>query len=194
VVAHDSLSQVMTALACFILVYLATFEQSYSIIFPAVLLVSGLILQIYFSRKIEVVDSLVQSAPNILFYTLVALAGIALASFVAPLLQPPVQKMQLTPFHAMLYSLLIAVAEEQFFRGALLNFLLSSFKGLAFLAIALNAAVFTVYHFAVYQTAIGALVYVFIGGLVLAWVAWRSNRLSPSMLAHVINNLIASLV
>jgi membrane protease YdiL (CAAX protease family) len=184
----------MTALACFILIYLATFEQSYLIIFPAVLLISGLVLQIYFSRKIEVVDSLAQSAPNILFYTLVALAGIALASFVAPLLQPPVQKMQLTSFHAMLYSLLIAVAEEQFFRGALLNFLLSSFKGLAFLAIALNATVFTVYHFAVYQTSLGALAYVFVGGLVLAWVAWRSNRLSPSMLAHAINNLIASLV
>jgi membrane protease YdiL (CAAX protease family) len=190
-VAHDSISQILTALACFILIYLATFEQTFIILFPTVLLVTGIVLQFYLARKVEVVDGLAESAGNIGFYTLIALAGITIASFVSPAISY-LPKMELTGVDAMLYAVLIAVAEEQFFRGAILNFLLTLTDSTV--AIFSSAVIFMVYHFAVYGTSTLNLVYVLIGGLALSWVAYRSGRLSPSILAHVLNNILSFIV
>ena len=190
-VAHDSLSQTCTILAVMIVIYLSTFETTVVILFPAVLLIAGLILQFYLQRRVEVVDSLVENAGNIGFYTLIALAGIALASFAAPALSR-IPKMELTGVDAMLYAILIAVAEEQFFRGAILNFLLTLTNPTV--AIFSSAAIFMVYHFAVYGTFTSNLVYVLVGGLALAWAAYRSGRLSPSILAHVTNNMLTFLI
>jgi len=190
-ISHDSLSQILTALACFITIYLATFETTVIILFPALLLITGLVLQFYLVRKVEVVDSLVENAGNIGFYTLVALAGIALASFVSPAVSR-LPKMELTGVDAMLYAVLIGVAEEQFFRGAILNFLLTLTNST--IAIFSSAAIFMTYHFAVYGTSTSNLVYVLVGGLALAWAAYRSGRLSPSILAHVINNVLSFMV
>jgi membrane protease YdiL (CAAX protease family) len=100
--------------------------------------------------------------------------------------------MELTGVDAMLYAVLIAVAEEQFFRGAILNFLLTLTNSTV--AIFSSAAIFMVYHFAVYGTSTSNLVYVLVGGLALAWAAYRSGRLSPSILAHVINNVLSFMV
>jgi membrane protease YdiL (CAAX protease family) len=190
-ISHDSLSQILTALACFITIYLATFETTVVVLFPALLLITGIVLQFYLVRKVEVVDSLAENAGNIGFYTLIALAGIALASFVAPAVSR-LPRMELTGVDAMLYAILIAVAEEQFFRGAILNFLLTLTNSTV--AIFSSAAIFMVYHFAVYGTSTSNLVYVLVGGLALAWAAYRSRRLSPSILAHVTNNILAFLI
>jgi membrane protease YdiL (CAAX protease family) len=174
-----------------IVIYLSTFQTTVVILFPAVLLIAGLVLQFYLQRRVEVVDSLSESAGNIGFYTLIALAGIALASFVAPTVSR-LPNMELTGVDAMLYAVLIGVAEEQFFRGAILNFLLTLTN--ATVAIFSSAAIFMVYHFAVYGTSTSNLVYVLVGGLALAWAAYRSGRLSPSILAHVANNILAFLI
>jgi len=190
-VAHDGLSQTCTILAVMIVIYLSTFETTVVILFPAVLLITGLVLQFYLQRRVEVVDSLSESAGNIGFYTLVALAGIALASFVSPAVSG-LPKMELTGVDAMLYAVLIGVAEEQFFRGAILNFLLTLTNSTV--AIFSSAAIFMVYHFAVYGTSTSNLVYVLVGGLALAWAAYRSGRLSPSILAHVLNNTLSFLI
>jgi len=190
-VAHDGLSQTLTILAVMIVIYLSTFETTVVILFPAVLLITGLVLQFYLQRRVEVVDSLAESAGNIGFYTLVALAGIALAGFVSPAVSR-LPKMELTGVDAMLYAVLISISEEQFFRGAILNFLLSLTN--ATVAIFSSAAIFMVYHFAVYGTSTSNLVYVLVGGLALAWADYRSGRISPSMLAHLINNLAAFIV
>ena len=190
-IAQDGLSQTCTILAVMIVIYLATFETTVVILFPAVLLLAGLVLQFYLQRRVEVVDSLSESAGNIGFYTLVALAGIALASFMAPAVSR-LPKMELTGLGAMLYAALISISEEQFFRGAILNFLLGLTN--ATIAILSSAAIFMTYHFAVYGTSISNLVYVLVGGLALAWADYRSGRISPSMLAHLINNLAAFLI
>jgi len=190
-VAHDGLSQTLTILAVMIVIYLSTFETTVVILFPAVLLITGLVLQFYLQRRVEVVDSLAESAGNIGFYTLVALAGIALAGFVSPAVSR-LPKMELTGVDAVLYAVLISISEEQFFRGAILNFLLSLTN--ATVAIFSSAAIFMVYHFAVYGTSTSNLVYVLVGGLALAWADYRSGRISPSMLAHLINNLAAFIV
>jgi len=175
-----------------LIIYLSTFETTVTVLFPAVLLITGLVLQFYLQRRVEVVDHLAESAGNIGFYTLIALAGIALASFMAPAVTRLPAKMELTGVDAMLYGALIAVSEEQFFRGAILNFLLTLTN--ATVAIFSSAVVFMVYHFAVYGTATSSLVYVLVGGLALAWADYRSGRISPSMLAHIMNNVIAVLL
>jgi len=175
-----------------IVLYLSTYQTTVIILFPAVLLISGIVLQFFLLRKIEVVDSVFeeQTAWNIGFHTLIALAGIGLGSIISPAVAKafPIQKMQLTGMDALLYSVLIAVAEEQFFRGAITNFLLLSLPPSA--AIIGSTAIFTVYHLAVYGTEVSALTYVFVGGAVLSFVAYRSRRLSPAILAHVINNML----
>jgi membrane protease YdiL (CAAX protease family) len=193
-IAQDSLSRALTALAIFIVLYLSTFETSALILFPAFLLITGIVLQFYLLRKVEVVDSVVEEGGNIFIYTLMALAGIGLGGLISPTVARavPVQKMELTGMDAVLYAVLMAVAEEQFFRGGITNFLLTMFPPP--MAIMGSAAIFSVYHLAVYGTTISALAYVFIGGVMLAWVAYRSGRLSPSILAHVVNNILSFLV
>ena len=175
-----------------IVLYLSTYQTTAVILFPAILLITGIVLQFFLLRKVEVVDSVFEekTAQNIAYYTLVGLAGIGLGSLISPALAKaiPIQKMQLTGMDALLYSVLIAVAEEQFFRGAITGFLLVSLPPSP--AILGSAAVFTVYHLAVYGTEASALIYVFVGGAVLSFVAYRSGRLSPSILAHVINNML----
>jgi len=188
-IAHDPVSQVLTALACFILVYLATVQQSFLALFPAVLLIAGIALQFYFTRQVEVVELTERSTTSLVFYTLVALAGIFIASAAIPFLLPPERKMDLTGLDILLYSVLIAIAEEQFFRGALLNFLLLHVPPA--LAIPASAAVFMVYHLAVYSLNAYALAYVFVGGAILSWVSVRSGSITPAMLAHILNNVIA---
>ena len=176
-----------------IVLYLSTFQTTAVILFPAILLISGIMLQFFLLRKVETVDSVFQeeTAWNIGYYTLVALAGIGLGNLISPALAKatPIQKMQLTGMDALLYSVLIAIAEEQFFRGAITNFLLTMLP--PSMAILGSAAIFTAYHLAVYGTELSALIYVFVGGAVLAFVAYRSGRLSPSILAHCLNNILS---
>jgi len=180
-------------MAALVAVYMATFELGLLILFPVILLTTGIALQIYFTRKVQADDSLdLQETGQILFYTVVCLAVIAATSFFVAALPQVVPKMQLTGFDTVLFGVLMAVAEEQFFRGAVTSFLLN--YTVPVLAVLGSAAIFTVYHLAVYGTNLSAMVYVFAGGTVLAWVAYRTQRLSPSMTAHVINNILAGVV
>jgi len=153
-------------------------------------------MQVFLLRKIETVDGILQprTIRNVGFYTLIALACLCVNGIVSPSLakaMPTMVTIELTGIDAILYSVLMAVSEEQFFRGAITNFLLSMFP--APMAIMGSSAIFTAYHLAVYGTEIASMIYVFIGGLVLTWVAWRSERLSPSILAHCCNNILSFL-
>ena len=192
-IRQDSISKVLTILAVMITLYLSTYQTTTVALFPAVLLITGIVLQFFLLRRVETVDSVFEpeTAWNIGFYTLLALAGIGLGSIISPALAKavPVQKMQLTGMDAVLYSVLISIAEEQFFRGAITNFLLSMFP--PSMAVLGSAAIFTAYHLAVYGTEASALIYVFVGGAVLAFVAYRSGRLSPACLAHMFNNVLS---
>jgi len=189
-IRQDTVTIMFTLLAVTISLYLATFEPGVLILFPTILLITGLILQFYLLRRVEVVDSLAEpeTLGNIGFYTLIAVAGLGVSSVLAPQIAKAIP-MELTGMDAVLYAILMAVSEEQFFRGALTNFLLQHTQPMP--AIIGSAAVFTVYHLGVYKTIASALVYVFIGGMILAWVGYRSGRLSPCVIAHIVNNVLA---
>lgn len=189
----DSLSYAYTLTATLVAVYLATFELGLTILFPVILLTTGVALQIYFTRTVPVDDSLdMREGGQILFYTIVCLAAVAITSFFVTALPRLVPSMRLTGFDTMMFGILMAVAEEQFFRGATLSFLLKMTAPLV--AIFGSAAIFAVYHLAVYGTDVGAMAYVFVGGMVLSWVVYRSRRISPSMTAHIANNILASVL
>jgi membrane protease YdiL (CAAX protease family) len=83
-------------------------------------------------------------------------------------------------------SLLIAIAEEQFFRGFITN-LLTVKTG--FFGVILSGIFFSVYHLAVYGTSYSSLFIVMGGGIILAYAAYKTRRVSTVMAPHLLNNL-----
>ncbi len=125
------------------------------------------------------------------YYTLIALFGMFLAGYAINYLSLSIPA-QLTGSDAVLYSVLIGIAEAQFFQGFILDWMLTTLSQPAF-ALAGAAGVATVYHFARYGTQTNALVYVFVGFFIMNWACYKSKRVSPAMLSHALNNLFALL-
>jgi membrane protease YdiL (CAAX protease family) len=88
------------------------------------------------------------------------------------------------------FGILMAVAEEFFFRGFLLFWLFRVTRS-ASAAVMGSAAVFAVYHFAVYGQSAPDLIIVFAAGLLLAFIALRTRSVLPDIMAHVAINLLA---
>lgn len=189
----DAVSVALTVSALLCSVYLSLWAAERDIVlFPAILLVSGLFLVIVSGRRIEHdVDISQPEAKEMFIYTCAAMAGILLSAFAGAIAVPASRAMALTKIDQVVFAVLLAVAEEMFFRGGVLSFLNAYLRSDVLSTLA-NAAIFTVYHLAVYQ-APSALIFVFGSGLVLAYVTLRSGRLTPAMLAHVLNNLVASM-
>jgi membrane protease YdiL (CAAX protease family) len=177
----------MIVAAFLMLIYLATFETTTIILFPSILLIGGLTMEMFLERKREVTDddATVKSLGKIGYFSVIALFGIFLVGYTVNLF--PLITLQLTSYSALVYSVLIAVSEEVFFRGFVTDWLLVNMKK-TYLALVASAAVFCAYHLARYGTNVNALAYVFFGGFILSWVAYKSKRISPTLIAHVINN------
>jgi len=186
-------------------IYLATATSTVIVIFPALLLLCGWfgerIIERRFARPEE--DSTMNKTDlkTIGSYSLVAVAGTFIMGYAIQNVHlfSTVEGMQLSTIDSLLYTVLIAVAEEEFFRGftteALLNIKFPARFGFInstpFIPLLLSAALFCGYHFARYGTNPDALLYVFAGGFVLSFVAWKSRRISPTMLGHVLNNILS---
>lgn len=174
-------------------VYLATFDMGVVILFPAILLITGISLQMYVGHKVDEDKHIDRNeAGNIMFYAVVCLAVIAVTSFFVSVLPNMVEELSFTPTETMLYSILMAVAEEHFFRGAVTGFLLK--LTVPPLAILGSGAIFGVYHLAVYGSNASSMIYVMVAGMVLSWAAYRTQRLSPGILAHVANNILSTVM
>lgn len=161
------------------------------ILFPTFLLFAGLFLILLFGGKgkdipvSEIVDKNIT-----MYYTLIAFLFVVFSSFISKIYVPP--KLALVGFPLVVFSVMIAIAEEVFFRGGLLSFF--EWIGLPGITnIILTAVTFTVYHLAVYQS-INAWLFVFCSGLVLAYVTRVTGTLAPAMFAHIMNNLMVMLV
>jgi membrane protease YdiL (CAAX protease family) len=179
-------------------VYLATFSTTTVVIFPAILLLVG-----YYGERIvarrkarpeEDIKTTSSEYRGILYYTVIAVAGMFIAGFAVNFLN--FGDLALTSFDSLIYSLIIAVAETMFFQGFILAFLLSSnirfLRGNPYLAIIAGAGICVAYHLARYGANPNALLYVFFGFTILNWVAYKSRRLSPVAGGHLINNALAS--
>lgn len=199
-IKHDRISQLFVVLASFIFVYMFTIAGSAVVLFPLMLLVLGLVLHRFVQRKqknqeeedfddTEITNEHLWK--NFLFYTVIALFGVFMVSEAVSVLPLSVNT-GLTGVYLLLYLALIGIAEEEFFRGFVTDWLLSSLPN-PYVAILTSAGFFTIYHFAVYGTTPASLIYVFGGGLILSWIAYKTLHISPCMAGHVLNNLGAFL-
>jgi membrane protease YdiL (CAAX protease family) len=191
-IRHDSISKAFTLLAIMITLYLATWEKELSTFFPAIVMMCAFGMSYYLNQRVDADDAIdEEEAKEVGYYTIFALAAMALAGTVSTRLFVPRQSMSMLAVDAVMYGVLIAVAEEQMFRGAILQFLGTQLPRMG--AILAAGAIFGVYHFSVYRSSPDSLMYVFGAGVILSWVAARTGRLSPTILAHVANNVAASL-
>ena len=93
-----------------------------------------------------------------------------------------------TPGGYLALAILVPVAEEFVFRGAILRVLLKSFgadnslKGV-WIAIALSALLFALAHMNPAQ-----MPHAFVVGLLLGWFYWRTGSILPGVVYHVVNN------
>ena len=173
-------------------VYLFTYEPTVDMLFPAFLLISGVAMELFLEHRREHVDTAFTeptSLKRMLFYTAVAMLGLILVSGVIKEEFP----LTVTPFGFIAYGVFIGIAEEQFFRGFITDYLLNSLPDPIFALIA-SALIFLVYHLARYGTSLDSLMYVFAGGFILSYVAWKSQRISPSMNAHGLNNFYKAIM
>ena len=186
-IRQDSLSKMLIVISMMLTVYLATFETTTLVLFPGILLLIGLVMEFYLESKREFVDHITEpkSMKQIGYYTIIALLGMFMSGYMIDMTNMTV----LSGVSAIGFGVLMAVAEEQFFRGFITDFLLTRFPNYI-LALVTSAGVFTIYHLARYGGQPDAMMYVFAGGFILSWVSWKSQRLSPCMLAHAINNII----
>ncbi len=190
-IRQDPISLLASAIAITELVFLSVFPgglQTDSII-AALILISGLVMQRYF--KIDGQEGIDDNGQkNVFVYSAVAVVIFFVLNIYVPRLPLSVAPVvsQAGLFPAKMFELLIAVAEEQFFRGFLANLLIT--RTSAGVGILMDGLIFMAYHFAVYGSSVSDLGIVFGAGVTLAFIDWKTGRVSPSILAHMVNNLL----
>ena len=201
ILRHDAISKFFILLGFSINIYLLTFDVSFATAFPAFLLLGSLVMQRYLYKRIEEDTSIDdEEAGSITYFTLLALLGIGVGSlfvsrtlFILPAtIGQNTNSMVLGIFSLnVLHACLMAVAEENFFRGVFLQFFSPFGMGAS---ISATALIGIIYHLRVYGTVSGnGLYFVGIAWIVFGYVAWRTKRISPLIIAHVLNNWIATM-
>jgi len=156
-------------------------------------------MQRYLYKRIEEDTSIDdEEAGSIMYFTLLALLGIGVGSlfvsrslFIFPAqINGPVGPLLLGMFSLnVLQACLMAVAEENFFRGIFLQFFSPFGMGPS---ISATALIGIIYHLRVYGSVSGnGLYFVGIAWIVFGYVAWRTKRISPLIIAHLINNVLS---
>ena len=214
---EDKLSVTFTVTAALMIIYLETFlGNPASLAIAITLLTTGIGLQVVIWGKIRRDTTMSEKElTTITTSSLIAMAGMMFASFtiprvfVAASLGSPLEPVsQLAIYDQFIHGQVYAVAEEIFFRGAVLGFILWQVpydlkfgKLLGFklripkewFASGLSATIFALYHLAVYGYT-NATFYVFVAGFILGMVTAYTKRLSPAILAHCMNNAVSVLL
>lgn len=195
-IQHDRISQTFIILAVFIYVYLFTIAGSAVVLFPLVLMLLGLVLHRFVQRKgkEEFDDTDITNEhlwKNFIFYTVLAIFGVFVTEEAINLV-PLTMNTGLTGLYALLFLALMGIAEEEFFRGFVTDWLLINLPN-PYVAIGISGGIFAIYHLAVYGTVLSSILYVFVGGTILSWTAYRTQHVSPCMMGHVLNNVGAYL-
>jgi len=186
-IKQDVISMTLTVLALTIFLYSATWpgELATHALFVSVLGVAGMVMSFLIGgfRRDKEIDRVEQG--QIISYTALGLGVIFAANMMVSMV-PKVGSISVVD--EKLFLILIAIMEEQFFRGFLATFFYQ--RGGMLVGVLGSAAIFTVYHFAVYGSNPAALAVVFVAGCVLAWIDLRAQRVTPSMIAHILNNML----
>jgi membrane protease YdiL (CAAX protease family) len=189
----------MVLVAVAISIYLFTFSQNLMILFPSLLISTAMGLQWYLTQhkrsKKEGEDwsydekvtkkSLYGNA----YYSIIAVSGMLATSLFVAYISYAGLGLSIT--NSALFGVEMAIAEEMFFRGVIFNYLIDMLKHPT-IAIIGSAIIFMAYHFGVYGGSNTSLIYVLVGGIILAWVTNKSKNLVAAMFAHSINNVLAA--
>ncbi len=201
-IRQDGVSIALTVLAVSQLLFLGTFGQAVVgvAVFVLSIMIAGLVLTMWLGMadRDESIDP--SERRDLITWAVVGLAVIGLLNLFQ-LFKPAagtilsVALANVAEDARMLVSrmlgILVAVAEEQFFRGALTNLFIRSVGSAA--AVVLSGAVFGIYHLAVYGSQPITMMIVAGAGSVLAYTAIRTGRVSTPIIAHVANNVVAGL-
>ena len=195
-VRQDSISLTLTLLAGAVFLYAFTWGEEFQNLtgFLIILLSFGLVMNVAFLGRVprdERVDE--KETGTILIYSVLALGVITVGNYVVPAFLPSILLQayeKLNVIDARLFGILIAVSEEQFFRGFLAPYMANRF-GLT-LGTILQGVLFGAYHLAVYNASNQALAIVSFSGIILGYVALKTQRLSPCILAHALVNAISA--
>lgn len=191
-IQQDSISIAFSVLAASLLIFLSTFGPDLMLrsLFAFSLLIGGLFLSRIIKSYKEDVDIDTGEGRSMIQYAVIALGVIALVSYTAPKIMLSIDTSTLSVTDAFMvprmFGVLIAVSEEAFFRGFATNFFVSRI-GSAFGVVA-SGAFFAIYHASVYGSDVSLLLYVFGAGMMLSYVALRTQRVSTTMISHVVIN------
>ncbi len=200
-IQRDSLSDALTIFAVAAGLYLSTFDLGFLSLFLVTLPIAGIALQLYLveykiKKQTHVSVPLSRrSLSSVGFYVIVGFAAILGVGLAAPYVDklPFLAQIRLETAPATLLVSVIAIGEEQFFRGFFANWLVLNSKS-TFFAILGTTAIFSAFHFAVYGSKLDALFYVLAAGVVLTWLGFVSGKLLVCQLIHIINNVVTYLV
>lgn len=167
-------------------------DAAYSYAFFALILLFGGAIGLQLSGPPKVLSSIdVTRDKTALMYAVVAIGAFLVMDLGANFAFAALSIVNgLSVVNAELFGVLMAVAEEFFFRGFLLFWLLKVTRSAAFSTIG-SAAIFAVYHFAVYGASATDIFIVFGAGILLAFIALKTNSILPDTIAHIAINLLA---
>ena len=160
-----------------------------AIFIPMFLPIAGIALNHYISGTQPTVDDdyLTPSGIRSIFFVIF---GVVALGFVGVIGKNLSIVEDLSIVDAGLCVVLIAIGEEQFFRGCIFPYLKTLIKVPAF-SIFGSALIFMVYHDWRYGSDPATMGYVLFAGILLAYVCHVTKRLWPAHFIHIINNLIA---
>jgi membrane protease YdiL (CAAX protease family) len=186
-VRHDyvSLSFVMVAMVIFFYTSTWSGDMQVKALIGAILLIGGLTMSFFLKFT-----SVGQFTNKIALYSVLAFAAIMATNFIVSI-APAMESTVAEPVSWALFSVLIAISEEQFFRGLVTPYLATSL-GVP-VGCLLAGLVFGIFHFAVYGTSMNALFVVTISGVILSYIAVSTMSITPGMIAHSANNFISSM-
>ena len=193
-VRHGFFSITLLVIAISVFFYAIPFGGSFVTfaLFYASMAVAGLVLAM--ATRLYSFDANIQEPiRKILPFILMGAGGIfALNLFVSAL--PPIFVVGLATspiINLRLLVILIAVAEESFFRGFFAPWFARRLDN-RFLGAILSGGAFAIYHLAVYQS-FDIIAIVVGAGIVLSFIALRSGWMLSTSVAHIINNAVAPL-
>lgn len=187
-IVFDFISISLVILAITLFLYSTTFrgtEIADLSMVAVVLLLAGLTMS-FLVGKVRIDFRLSsRESLDVLVWTGVSMGAIFVVNLVRHL------KFEVAPMDPRLFSILIGISEEMFFRVFLTAWLIMLVGEM--LGIMLGSSIWTVFHLFTYQTDPSALAVIFGAGLVLGYAFVKSRRASPVMLAHCSVNAVASI-
>jgi membrane protease YdiL (CAAX protease family) len=197
-VVQDNISLTLSAIAVLISIYLATYQTEVVTIYPTILLLTGMVLSRWYQADPSsvAVDRTLEERElwETVKWVVIGVASLVAISYTTDWAFSPARVKldvaQLSSLDLKLFGVLMAISEEHFFRGFITPYFVS--RTSMALGLLLSSMIFATYHFAVYQVDLQALAYVLMAGALLGYMTIQTGRLTPAMLVHIVNNLLAS--